>query len=191
MFISKNKYFLIIENTKDIDFRYIKKLNKYNVIYRNNLQNYNIDELLHFRSICKSKKIKFYVANNRSLTVLLKADGVYISANNYNLRFVQLKKQNYEIIGSAHNIKEFNIKILQGCSEILFSRLFKTSYTQKRSFLGIVKFNLLNQAYKKNLIPLGGIKMSNLNKLKLLKSDSFALMSEIKKKPAKIFNRLF
>jgi len=41
------------------------------------------------------------------------------------------------------------------------------------------------------LIPLGGIKYTNLNKLKLVRSDSFAILSEIKKKPAKIINRLF
>ena len=42
----------------------------------------------------------------------------------------------------------------------------------------------------KKIIPLGGIKLLNLNKLKTVRSEGFALMSEIKKKPA-ISNRLF
>ena len=33
--------------------------------------------------------------------------------------------------------------------------------------------------------------MDNLNKLNLINSKGLALMSEIKKKPAKIFSRLF
>ena len=55
----------------------------------------------------------------------VKADGIYISAYNWELSFNKLKKVNYDIIGSAHNIKEINIKALQGCKFILFSRLFR------------------------------------------------------------------
>ena len=36
MFAYKNKYFLIIENIKDIDLRNIKIRNKFIIIYRNN-----------------------------------------------------------------------------------------------------------------------------------------------------------
>ena len=35
-----------------------------------------------------SKKIDFYVSNNEKLTSKLKADGLYISAHNKNLRLV-------------------------------------------------------------------------------------------------------
>ena len=52
----------------------------------------------------------------------------------------------------------------------------------------IIKNNLLNS--NKTIIPLGGIKSSNLNKLKLIKSFGIAVMSEIKKKPT-ISSRLF
>ena len=54
------------------------------------------------------------------------------------------------------------------------------------------KIIIVNKLFiKENLVPLGGIKLSNLNKLNLVKSNSFALLSEIKKKPANIINRLF
>ena len=43
---------------------------------------------------------------------------------------------------------------------------------------------------QKKLIPLGGIKLINLNKVKLVKSEGVAIMSEVKKKPA-ISSRLF
>ena len=191
MFTFKNKYFLIIENIKDIDLRNIKLINKYIIIYRNKGKIENIDKLVRFRRRCKSKKIDFYVSNDEKLTSILRADGLYISAHNSNLRLGKLKKANYKIIGSAHNIKEINLKILQGCSTIIFSRLFKVSNPNKKGFLGIVKFNLFKLSRRENLVPLGGIKLSNLTKLKMVKSNSFALLSEIKKKPAKLFNRLF
>ncbi len=191
MFTYKNKYFLIIESIKDIDLRNIKLINKYIIIYRNNGKIENIDKLLRFRRHCKSKKIDFYISNDEKLTASLKADGLYISAHNINLGLAKLKKYNYKIIGSAHNIKELNIKLLQGCSTVIFPRLFKVSSPLKKGFMGVVKFNLFRLTRKENLVPLGGINLSNLNKLKMVKSDSFALLSEIKKKPAKLFNRLF
>jgi len=191
MFAVKNKYFLIIENIKDIDLRNIKLINKYIIFYRNSNKIHNIDKLIKFRRYCKSKKIDFYVYNDEKLISVLKADGLYVSAHNSNLRLAKLKKSNYKIIGSAHNIKELNIKILQGCSSIIFSRLFKVSHPLKKGFLGVIKFNLFKLSRKENLVPLGGINLSNLTKLKMVKSNSFALLSEIKKKPAKLFNRLF
>jgi len=38
MFVIKNKYFLIIENIKDINLENIKIRNKFFIIYRNNKQ---------------------------------------------------------------------------------------------------------------------------------------------------------
>ncbi len=191
MFTYKNKYFLIIENIKDINLRNIKLINRYIIIYRNTNKIDNIDNLLKFRRYCKSKKIDFYVSNNEKLTSDLKADGLYISAHNKNLRLAKLKRSNFKIIGSAHNIKELNLKILQGCSSIIFSRLFEVSSPFKKGYMGVIKFNLFRLSRRENLVPLGGINLSNLNKLKMVQSNSFALLSEIKKKPAKLFNRLF
>jgi len=191
MFILKNKYFFIIESTKDIDLSNIKISDKFSIIYRNRNVSENINKILIFRKCCKTKNIDFYVSNNIKLANILKADGIYISAYNKDLRIAQLKNLNYRIIGSAHNIKELKIKTLQGCSNIVFSRLFKTAYTNKKEFLGVVKFNLFKLSRKENLIPLGGIKLSNLNKLNIVKCNSIALSSEIKKKSAKILNHFF
>ena len=82
------------------------------------------------------------------------------------------------------------MKIKQGCRIILFSKLFLVNYDKKSKFIGVVKFNNLLKN-NKNLIPLGGINQNNLNSLKTINSKGFALMSEIKKKPANIINRLF
>jgi len=191
MFVYKKNYFLIIENIKDIDLSNIKLINKFAIIYRNKNKNHNIDKLLKFRRYCKAKKIDFYISNNFKLMVSLNADGLYISSHNTDLSLSRIKNSNYKIIGSAHNIKELNLKIIQGCSHFIYSRLFNTNYKFKKGFMGIVKFNLLKLSRKENLVPLGGINMKNLNKLNLVKSNSFVLLSEIKKKPAKIFSRLF
>ena len=71
---------------------------------------------------------------------------------------------------------------------MILSKLFRVDYAPSENFYGIIKFNL--KIHQKKLIPLGGIKLINLNKVKLLKSEGIAIMSEVKKKPA-ISSRLF
>ena len=61
----------------------------------------------------------------------------------------------------------------------------------KITFLGVIKYNNYFQNIYKKIIPLGGIKTSNLNHLYNVFGDGFALLSEVKKKPANIINRLF
>ena len=190
MFSLKKKYFLIVKSIKDIDLSNIKISNKFTVIYRNKKKIDDIHELIRFRKLCKLKKIDFYVSNNFKLAVASKADGIYISANNTSLNYIRFKNANFKLIGSAHNIREISTKILQGCSSIIFSRLFETRYAFKKGFLGTVKFNLLKNSCKERLIPLGGIRLSNLNKMKTVNCISFAILSELKKKPA-VISRLF
>ena len=189
MFIRKNKYFFIIESIKDIDLKNIKKQGKFSVIYRNKNNLENISDLLNYRRFCKLKSIKFYVANNTKLAVLLKSDGIYISAFNKSLKPLTLKKSNFDLIGSAHNFHEIALKNKQGCKTILLSKLFLVNYDKKASYLGVIKFNNYLKI-NKNLIPLGGISINNLNYLNNVNSEGFALLSEIKKKPA-IISRLF
>ena len=189
MFIIKNKYFLIIENIKDFNLKNIKKRNKFSIIYRNKNNIEHLSDLLNFRRTCKLKSIKFYVANNAKLAVLLNSDGIYMSAFNKSLKPLSLKKPNFNLIGSAHNLKEIALKKTQGCETILLSKLFLVSYDKMAPYLGVIKFNNYLKI-NKNLIPLGGISINNLNNLNNVNCKGFALLSEVKKKPAKIFSRL-
>ena len=117
---------------------------------------------------------------------ICRADGLYLSSYN---KKIYLNK-NLKLIGSAHSFKEINEKIKQGCKTIFLSRLFETSYKNKKGYLDIVKFNLIINKYNITIIPLGGIRASNLNKLNMVNSKGLALLSEAKKKPA-ITSRLF
>ena len=189
MFALKKKYFLIIENTKDIDLCTIKRINKFIIIYRNTNINQDFDKIKKFRYNCKLKSVKFFVANNLKLAILLSADGVYLSGYNKTFKHLNFKSHKFSIIGSAHNIREISLKIKQECDYILFSKLFLVDYNKTAPFLGIIRFNCYLNNFNK-LIPLGGIKSNNLNFLRNINSDGFAIKSEIKKKPT-ITSRLF
>ena len=93
MFAFKSKYFLIIENIKDFDFKKIKKINKFTVIYRNNSKIEDFDSLKRFRNTCRIKQVKFFIANDQKLATRLKADGIYISSFNKDLKFLNLRKK--------------------------------------------------------------------------------------------------
>ena len=191
MFVLKNKYYLFIENTRDFNLNLIKIRNKFNIIYRNiNIPN-KIKDLLKFRNSCKKKGINFFIANDTKLLSKLNADGLYISAYNAKLSLNIYSNTKYEVIGSAHNQKEINMKMKQGCETIIYSRLFQTNYNNKKGYLGVVKFNIISLRSKQNMAPLGGINEKNLNKMNIVKCNSFACLSAVKKKPANIINRLF
>ena len=64
MFISKNNYYLYIENIKTLNLSLIKKRNKFIIIYRNNSNHENINQLKKFSNECKKRSIKFYIAND-------------------------------------------------------------------------------------------------------------------------------
>ena len=189
MFIVKKKYFLFIERIKDINLSNIKK-NKFVIIYRSYKTKDSLENLIKFRRECFKKKIKFYIANDLKLCVKLKANGIYLSSYNKSFKPLNLLKNKFKIIGSAHNYKEIFEKIKQGCESVIFSKLFIVNYDKKLPHLGLVKYNKFLNYFNKKLIPLGGINDQNLNKMKLISSEGFALLSEVKKKPAKIFSRL-
>lgn len=189
MFTFKKKYFVIINNTKDINLNKIRLNHKFFIVYRNKEKNEEIHKLLKFRMQCKNKGFKFLVANNLRLNSILKGDGIYLSSYNKSFKSLSLKKNKKIIIGSAHNIKEISEKQKQGCNYIVVSKLFKVNYAPDEPFIGVVRFNNLIR-FNRNIIPLGGIGLQNLNKMKIVTSEGFAIMSEIKKKPA-IASRLF
>ena len=191
MFIKKNKYYIYIENLSSINLNLIKTKGKFNLIYRSKSKNEKLRDIVNFAKICKKKCIKFFIANNISLASKVGANGIYLSS--YNKALVIKNKRNgrkFEIIGSVHNLRDITIKNIQGCNELIFSRLFKTDYKNKKSFLGTTKFNLFTKNYKSKFIALGGIRSKNLMKLKIVRCEGFALLSEPKKKPA-IIRRLF
>ena len=98
----------------------------------------------------------------------------YIPLNN-----IYKGQKNFEIIGSAHNIKEIINKEIQGCTKIFLCPLFKTK--KNKHFLGVKKFNLIKLNSNKDVISLGGINEKNVKRLKICSVKGLAGISWIKK----------
>ena len=155
--------------------------NNINIIYRNYENIDYLDNLKKLKLFCKKTGNKLYLSNNLKLSIKLGLDGVYIPSFNNNLNYCGFYNfpKKFKIIGSAHNLKEVRIKNSQGCKEIFLSPLFKTN--KSKSFLGVIKFNLIKINSKLNLIALGGLNEKNLKKLKSLNIVGFASISLAKK----------
>ena len=170
-----NKYYFISKfDTNNID----KQDKQTTVIYRN----YNskiIDEnlILKIKKYCKMRRVKFYLSNNMKLAIKLDLDGAYIPSFNKSTKHLAFSlKKKFNIIGSAHNIKEIKIKEIQNVNSIFISSIFK----KNKNYLGINKFKLISNLTKKKVIALGGVSKKNINKLKLLKNKEFAGISYFK-----------
>tara|TARA_Y100000590_G_scaffold464301_1_gene633403 strand:+ start:199 stop:771 length:573 start_codon:yes stop_codon:yes gene_type:complete len=169
----------------------INKLNKnISIIYRNYNKNFNKDIIRKIRDYCKTNKIKFYISYHYRLAIKFKLDGIYIPAfdkRRISNKFSSIK--NFEILGSAHNLKELKIKEKQGCTTIFISPIFKVK--KSNHYLNTTKFNILANNTRKNIVALGGINNKNLKKLNLTKSIGFASISLIKKNGLNKFRPFF
>ena len=145
------------------------------IIYRNyssKIENENL--ILKIKAHCKKKGIKFYLSNNIKLAMKLNLDGAYIPSFNKSTKHLAYTyRKKFEIIGSAHNLKEIRIKEKQKVIGIFLSSLFK----RNKNFHGINKFKILANLTKKDVVALGGISQNNIRKLRLLKCQDFAGIS--------------
>tara|TARA_Y100000389_G_scaffold104967_1_gene101849 strand:- start:15 stop:545 length:531 start_codon:yes stop_codon:yes gene_type:complete len=168
----KTKYYFINNfNTKIID-----KLDKLTVvIYRNYSKiNHNKLLILTMKNYCKKKGLKFYLANNIKLAIQLNLDGVYIPSFNKNLNHLSYSiKNKFDVVGSAHNLKEIKIKELQRVNKIFISSIFK----KNKNYMGIYRFKLTSKLTFKKVVALGGISTKNEKILNFFKISDFAGIS--------------
>ena len=163
-------YFINNFDTNNID----KQDKLTTIIYRDYSTKPDKQIILKIKNYCKKRSLKFYLSNDIKLAIKLNLDGVYIPAFNKSFKHLAYSyKKKFEIIGSAHNLKEIRIKEDQNVKNIFLSSLFK----KNKNYLGINKFKLLSKLSKENIVVLGGISKKNKKKLSLLDQSEFAGIS--------------
>ena len=171
------KYYHFIDN---LNTKNINKLKKNIVlIYRNYKKKPNDQDIIKFKKYCKNNNLKFIISNYPDIAIKHNLDGLYIpSFNPKKIYQIKKNKNNFIIIGSAHNLKEIRIKEMQGVQIIFFSPLFKKKGSNEP--LGLYRYNLLANLTKLPNIALGGINKINLKLLKLVNTNGFASISYFK-----------
>ena len=169
------KYYFI----NSFDTNNLKKQDKETIIIYRNYSSKNIDitKLINLKKFLRKQGNKLFIANNFKLALKLGLDGIYIPS--FNKEFYHLAYSttlNFEIVGSAHNLKEIRTKELQKVQKIFISSLFK----KNKNYLGLNKFRILKKFTKKEVIALGGISSRNIKKIHLAKISSIAGISYFK-----------
>ncbi len=167
-----NKYYFI----NKFDTNIIDKQDKQTtIIYRNyNSKTLDQDLILKIKKYCKKSKVKFYLSNHIKLAIKLDLDGAYIPSFNKSTKHLAFSlKKKFNIIGSAHNVRQIRTKETQNVNRIFISSLFK----KNKNYLGINKFKIVSKLTKKKVVALGGISKENLKKLRLLNNSEFAGIS--------------
>mgnify|MGYP002701246152 CR=1 FL=1 len=155
------KYYFISEYDTNLISLQDKRTN---IIYRNYSKEIDIQKILKLKNFCKKKSFKFFISNNVKLAMNLNLDGVYLpSFNKTSQHLFYSFKKGFELIDSAHSIKEIKINEKQKVSTIFLSSLFKSN----KNYLEINKFKLLANSSRKTIIALGGINNHNITKLNL------------------------
>ena len=166
----KKYYFINQFNKNNID----NLDNNTTIIYRNYKRQNDLKCIIKIRNYCRKKRIKFYISNNIKLSLNLKLDGAYIPSFNRSYRHLSYSfKKNFDLIGSAHNIKEIKTKETQKVKSLFISSLFK----KNKNYLGIRKFNIVSKLTKKRVIALGGISKNNIRKLRIVNCTGFSGIS--------------
>ena len=174
--INYKKYYFISEYDTNLIKHQDKKTN---IIFRNYNNKTDIDKLKILRNLCRKKGCLFFLSNNIKLAIKLKLDGVYLPSFNKNFNHLAYSfKKSFIILGSAHSLKEINLKKIQGVKFFFISSIFK----KNKNYLGIYKFKFFENFTKKNLVALGGINEDNIKKLRLLSISGYAAISYFQKK---------
>lgn len=170
--------FLFLENINlEIEKKIIKNKIK-NIIYYN-FKNSDYTNIKKIRQWCKDNKIKFYTVDNITLAKKTKSDGIYISSKFKTKNNLFYNKYKFMLIGSAHSQLEYYFKKHQGCERIFLSPIFKTKKYSPNKALGLIKFNLICLNWKIKTVALGGIKINNINLLRLTRNNSVGFKSLI------------
>jgi thiamine-phosphate pyrophosphorylase len=173
------------------NYIFIEQLNKLNKIKSLKLTNINIiidinkkteksnEKELFIIKFARKNKIPFIIKNDYQKCFKYNANGIFLDSKNKNrLKPIFLKKK-FEIIGQAHNQKEYFLKYNQGCKVIMLSPIFSNIKYTENKLLGILKFNLISSIWKTKICALGGINKKNLKKINTTKALYTASKSSI------------
>jgi thiamine monophosphate synthase len=172
-----HNYIFLNEINDQLSVR-IKKIKNVSIIYYiDDFRSFNENNCKRIRNFCKKINAPFYVVNSINNAVKYKATGIYIKADNK--RIILKKYKKLKIIGSAHNNLEYFFKKNQNCNMIMLSPLFYNKKYSNNNILGTAKFRLISKDWKIDLCALGGINKTNINKIKLTKTNNIAFRSMI------------
>jgi thiamine-phosphate pyrophosphorylase len=177
------KYFVFLDELNSTIKQNIVKIRNINVIIDISKPEENFKLFLNSIFFLRKNRIPFFLKNDYKIAIKYKADGLFLTSNNFSLIKPILLKKKFTIIGSAHKQIEYFKKRQQNCKIILLSPIFLNKKYSINHILNIVKFNLTCLSWKTEVGALGGVNEDNIRKIKVTRAKSIGIKSWAKKKP--------
>lgn len=174
------KIYIFIEQVDKLNKIKSLKFTNINIIIDINEKTEKNDEKeLFIIKFARKNKIPFIIKNNYQKCFKYNANGIFLDSKNKNRLRPILLREKFEIIGQAHNQREYFLKYNQNCKIIMLSPIFSNIKYTEYKLLGILKFNLMSINWKIKICALGGVNKKNLQKIKITKTRYIASKSSI------------
>ena len=172
----KLDYYIFVEELNEIIIKNIINLKRQK--FRINIIILDKNSLI-ISKFAKKEKIPFFFTDNLKYAIKHKAQGILLT-NKYRVQKNNIKiTTRLEVIGSAHNQREYYIKKKQNCTTIMLSPIFYNNKYSQNKILYVNKFNLITLTWKNNICALGGITSKNLKLINLTRCNSVGIKSLI------------
>ena len=172
----KLDYYIFVEELNEIIIKNIINLKRQK--FRINIIILDKNSLI-ISKFAKKEKIPFFFTDNLKYAIKHKAQGILLT-NKYRVQKNNIKiTTRLEVIGSAHNQREYYIKKKQNCTTIMLSPIFYNNKYSQNKILYVNKFNLITLTWKNNICALGGITSKNLKLINLTRCNSIGIKSLI------------
>jgi len=179
--------FIFIDDIYKLISLNVLKFQKINLIYTD--KDYTDKRFHLIQQFCIKKKINLFILNEYKIAIKFKLSGIIITHNKRGIIYKGnplSKKNEFKIFGKVHNQSDFFIKKQQGCKGVFLSPIFNTQKYSQNHILKIPKFNLISNYWNTKIFALGGINLSNVNKLKNTRVCGFGFQSFLDKKKARL-----
>lgn len=142
-----------------------------------------LEKAMKLRALTKKYNVSFVINDRVDIAMLCDADGVHVGQSDIDAKSVRKLIGKDKILGvSARNLKEAQKAKEDGADYIGVGAMYSTSTKLDAK---VVSFDTVKEIKEKVNIPIvliGGIDLNNLDELKVLESDGYAIVSAILKK---------
>ena len=183
--------FVYLDSINELIKFNILKLKKVNIIYDND--HFDKKKFVEIKNFCNQYNLNLFIKDNYQIAIKFKLSGLVITHTNKKNLYLGnplCRKIKFMIIGKVHNQLEYFFKKNQKCEKIIFSPIFFTKKYSLNQILNTHKFNLISKNWNEKIYALGGIKLNNITRLKILNIKGFVIKSLIKDTKFKNTSRL-
>jgi len=173
------RYYCFIDDINNEIKINILKFRNISLIFKPKQKQLNNLNFIKIKKFCKKNNIKLYGYDNHKIVTQNKLWGLVISSNYKRQILNPYFKDQFKIIGIAHNQIEYFNKYRQGCSVTMLSPLFFNKKFSLNKILGPTKFRLITSNWKTDICALGGLNLNNTKKLRLIKLNAIGFYSII------------